>query len=87
MALTFTADAEVFLDINVHNNNIFFVFLDFLQLSLAVAAALSYVYGPFGGSQKWTISTRHGIPTQNKRTYRLIGMAPPSLVDHTLQIT
>ena len=39
MALTFAADAEVFLDINVHNNNIFFVFLDFVRLSLAVAAA------------------------------------------------
>ena len=41
MALTFAADAEVFLDINVHNNNIFFVFLDFVRFSLVVAAALS----------------------------------------------
>ena len=30
MALTLAADAEVFLNINVHNNNIFFVFLNFV---------------------------------------------------------
>ena len=36
MALTFAADAEVFLNINVHNNNIFFVILDFVWLSLVI---------------------------------------------------
>ena len=41
MPLTSAADAEVCLDINVQNNNIFFVFLDFVRLSLAVSAALS----------------------------------------------
>jgi hypothetical protein len=60
MTLTFAADAEVFLDINVHNNNIFFVFLDFVWLSLGVAAALSCEYGPFGSSQKRIIFARHG---------------------------
>ena len=31
MALTFDEDADVFLNINVHNNNIFFVFLDYVR--------------------------------------------------------
>jgi hypothetical protein len=31
MALTLATDAEVFLNINVHNNNIFFVFFDYVR--------------------------------------------------------
>ena len=38
MALTFATDAEVFLNINVHNNNIFFVILDFARISLTICS-------------------------------------------------
>ena len=45
MALTLEADAEEFLNINMHTINIFIVFLDFVRLYLAICSGLDNSLG------------------------------------------
>ena len=62
MALTFDAAAEVFLNINMHSNNIFFVFLDFVRLFLAICSGLEDSSGKCNRISGIPGSNETGIP-------------------------